>query len=96
MTPQGYVMALVREDDPFFSMAQKKADGAHYVLEHRLIMAHQLGRPLEEHETVHHIDGNRKNNAPENLQLRQGKHGKGAALRCATCGSAHLIGAPLP
>jgi hypothetical protein len=39
------------------------------VAEHRLIVARQLGRPLAQHEEVHHIDGNRKNNAPENLQL---------------------------
>ena len=28
--------------------------------------------------TVHHIDGNRKNNDPSNLELRYGNHGKGA------------------
>jgi len=61
------------------------------VMEHRLVMARKLGRPLTKHETVHHIDGNRQNNAPGNLQLRQGQHGKGMRSVCLDCGS-HNIG----
>lgn len=40
-----------------------------YVREHRLVMEKKLGRYLEPHEVVHHIDGNPANNAPENLEL---------------------------
>ena len=40
-----------------------------YVLEHRLVMERVLGRFLLESEVVHHIDGNRKNNSPENLMV---------------------------
>lgn len=40
-----------------------------YVLEHRYVMAELIGRPLEPHEVVHHKDGNRNNNAIENLEL---------------------------
>lgn len=39
------------------------------ILAHRLIMERHIGRPLESHEIVHHIDGNRLNNDPENLSL---------------------------
>ncbi|HWH28915.1 MAG TPA: HNH endonuclease [Mycobacteriales bacterium] len=38
-------------------------------LEHRLVMARRLGRPLERDEVVHHRDGDRLNNAPDNLEL---------------------------
>jgi hypothetical protein len=38
-----------------------------YVLEHRLVMEQKLGRYLHPKEVVHHIDGNRLNNVPENL-----------------------------
>jgi hypothetical protein len=36
---------------------------------HRIIMAEILGRPLTSDEIVHHIDGNKRNNSPDNLEL---------------------------
>lgn len=38
-----------------------------YLLKHRMVAAQMLGRPLDEHELVHHIDGDKTNNTPENL-----------------------------
>lgn len=40
-----------------------------YVQEHRLVMERVLGRYLRPEEVVHHIDDDRLNNAPENLQV---------------------------
>ena len=45
------------------------ADAQGYVREHRLVMEQKLGRRLEPGEVVHHIDEDRTNNAPENLEL---------------------------
>jgi transposase-like protein len=82
-----YALVLLPLDSPFAAM---RTSPRRYCLEHRLVMAKHLGRPLERHETVHHIDGNTLNNALENLQLRQGQHGKGAAFVCKDCGSRNV------
>ena len=42
-----------------------------YVAEHRLVMERKLGRYLEPHEVVHHIDGSPTNNDPSNLIVFQ-------------------------
>ena len=49
----------------FISMARK--DG--YVMEHRLVMATWVGRPLSREETVHHVDHDPLNNPRPNLEL---------------------------
>ena len=40
-----------------------------YVFEHILVMEKYIGRYLTKEEVVHHKDGNRQNNAIDNLQL---------------------------
>jgi hypothetical protein len=46
--------------------------GRHYY-EHRLVLEKKLGRYLEKGEVVHHIDGNRLNNDPLNLELHESR-----------------------
>jgi transposase-like protein len=80
----GYILEHVPSSDPLRAMGQGRGG---YVAEHRLVMARHLGRPLEPHETVHHKNGQRDDNRLENLQLRNGKHGRGTVYTCRECGS---------
>ena len=50
------------------------------VLEHRLVMEQRLGRELRPEETVHHLNGQRADNRPENIRLFSSRHGPGQAV----------------
>jgi hypothetical protein len=67
--------------------------GEHFEAEHRVIMEQILGRKLRKGELVHHKDGNRSNNNPNNLELWLVSHPKGmkvSQLVCPHCGKPYF------
>jgi hypothetical protein len=82
----GYVRVWVDPSDPLAVMVPKSEKGSH-VLEHRLVMARWLGRPLLSSEHVHHKNGVKHDNRLENLQLLRAHHPVGTAPYCVRCGS---------
>ena len=54
---------------PYGSTKHPNARRDGYVAEHTKVMAARLGRPLERFEEVHHKNGIRHDNRPENLEL---------------------------
>ncbi len=62
MASHGYVLIRVGTEHP-------AADVRGYAYEHRLVAAEALGRTLLPTEQVHHRNGNKQDNSPENLQV---------------------------
>jgi hypothetical protein len=61
----GYALVRVGVGHPL-------ADVRGYAYEHRLVASEKLGRDLLPGEVVHHIDGNKLNNDPVNLEVLAG------------------------
>jgi hypothetical protein len=73
-----------------------------YELEHRVVVARMLGRPLGTNEHVHHINGDRADNRDANLMvMSNAEHQKlhdwhitrfrGAELTCRGCGKRYFV-----
>ena len=65
-----------------------------FVAEHRFVMEQTLGRSLKKGESVHHKDGDRAKNYPDNLELwvkpQQLAGQRASDLICPHCGKSYL------
>ena len=87
---RGYVTVVVAPDDEIgMEMVRAKPShakhGWNHVHEHRLVVAHWLGRSLSSKEQVHHINGDKQDNRLENLRLFASRSEHMRTLHLPTC-----------
>lgn len=69
----GYLMEKVGTD----RSAHPRADRSGWVYQHILVMEQVIGDHVGREFTIHHRNADRRDNRPENLELRVGQHGRG-------------------
>ncbi len=72
ITEQGYRL--------IYKPGHPNATRAGLILEHRWVMSTMLGRPLRKNEEVHHRNGDRQDNGPDNLELWSTSQPKGQRI----------------
>jgi uncharacterized C2H2 Zn-finger protein len=92
------IKKIISKGDYYYCVAEghPKANKHGYVLHHRVVVENHLNRLLSDREVVHHINGDKRDNRIENLQVLDSKthlqlHGakKGRLyvdLKCPQCG----------
>lgn len=68
---------VVKRPDGYLSEWAPEHPRAHAgrVLQHILVMEQKLGHPMADDEEVHHVNGIRDDNRPENLEvMKKGEH----------------------
>lgn len=66
----GYVIVRIPESSPYYPMANT----GNRIFEHRLVIAQKVGRCLLKREIVHHLNGLKDDNRPENLCIVDNKN----------------------
>lgn len=88
---EGYVQIYIGIGHPYTT---RFARG--WAAEHRYVMMEHLGRKLLTGENVHHVDGNRTNNAISNLELWVTKQPKGQRVEDLLCFAREIIATYAP